>query len=237
MYAGADSRRGMQVTLGYTPRMNQPQNEDDSVRPSAHRLTGAIIFAGLLIALVAALLNAHRLPDSASQREVPSDAPESAPAIAPPPPVARPPPGAVQPRVEAAAAPPPAPAAVPNEGAQTQGADTADGAPPGWHAALDAAKVRFLTCVQSLRSPSWAEFTEPPPGSGPEYNAWSQRFLVVMSAASEQCQRQEPRATAALCELMQQAGPLCQTWLNALAGDVMSGRTICDATHCVSRSP
>jgi hypothetical protein len=53
------------------------------------------------------------------------------------------------------------------------GQATPDGAPPGWHAAYDAAQAKFLSCVQFLRSPQWAEFTEPPPGNGAAYNAWA----------------------------------------------------------------
>jgi len=112
-----------------------------------------------------------------------------------------------------------------------------DGAPPGWHAALDAAQARFLTCVQSFRSPEWAEFREPPPGNGPVHNAWAERFQTASLAASERCQRQEAKAAAAICGLMQANETQCQALLNVLAGNDMSGRTICDATHCVTSSP
>jgi hypothetical protein len=99
-----------------------------------------------------------------------------------------------------------------------------DGATPGWHATYDAAEAKVLGCVQSHRSPSWAEFAEPPggPPNEPPYSTWSNRFMSASLAVSELCQRQEPKAATALCELMQFKGPQCGAWLLALVGDVMN---------------
>lgn len=120
--------------------------------------------------------------------------------------------------------------------AHAQSGIAPDGAPPGWHAAYDAAQAGFLGCVQSQRSPIWSEFAQPPSGE-PAYTAWSSRFQSASLQLSERCQKQEANAAAAICKLMQQQPPECQLWLNVLVQSVMNGRTICDATHCVTARP
>ena len=120
--------------------------------------------------------------------------------------------------------------------AHAQSGIAPDGAPPGWHAAYDAAQAGFLGCVQSQRSPAWSEFAQPPSGEL-AYTAWSNRFQAASLQASELCQRQEASAAFAICKLMQQQPPLCKAWLNVLVGSVLNGRTICDATHCVTAIP
>jgi hypothetical protein len=97
---------------------------------------------------------------------------------------------------------------------------------------LDAAETKFLGCVQTMRSPAWSEFGQPPSGES-AYTAWAKRFEAASDKTSDRCQRQEGGAATAICKLMQQDQPMCRAWLIVLTGDIMNGHTICDTTHCV----
>jgi hypothetical protein len=116
-----------------------------------------------------------------------------------------------------------------------------DGAPLGWHAAYNAAQARIVGCVQSQRSPQWAEFSTPPEDKV-AYDAWAQRFTLVIKRVGAQCRSQEAEAAAAVCSLMMvdkyMTHPVdgespCQVWFNSIVSNVMTGRLVCGAAHCV----
>lgn len=93
------------------------------------------------------------------------------------------PPGRFAQVIRSPSGPPPAakPAPPPAADSVVPGANASYPEIHQWKVALDAADFRFLSCAQSLRSPDWAEFSEPPLGE-PAYTAWAQRFNAAPSS-------------------------------------------------------
>ena len=116
--------------------------------------------------------------------------------------------------------------------AQSTGDITKSPGSPEWQASLDAAEAKFARCVQTLRSPAWSEFAQPPTDDN-AYEAWASRFNAASREASDRCQRQEAGSVRNYCKLMQMSASICDGFLGVISQSVMNGTTQCGAQRCV----
>jgi hypothetical protein len=97
--------------------------------------------------------------------------------------------------------------------------------------AINASKTAFEGCIFDQKSPSWAEFAEPPPGTPltnysdyPPYKAWSDKSMSTVKNLVSHCTTQGD----VFCKAMMQDAKMCPFMLDAFAGSVMQkyGKTL-----------